>query len=95
MRVHYVLYYYNPVGYAFLPHCGGKRKFSDVKAYSLYFILTYKDKPFATTKRYLLVSVLIPTKHIGHIHFQNKIFISMRRTKNPLVIFIVLFFETG
>ena len=48
MRVHYVLYYYNPVGYAFLPHCGGKRKFSDVKAYSLYIILTYKSKPFET-----------------------------------------------
>ena len=95
MRVHYVLYYYNPVGYAFLPHCGGKRKFSDVKAYSLYFILTYKDKPFATTKKYLFVSVLIPTKHIGHIHFQSKISISMRRAKNPLVILIVLFFETG
>ena len=79
----------------FLPHYGGKMIFSDVKAYYLYFILTYKDKPFATTKRYLLVSVLVPTKHIGHIHFQNKIFISMRREKNPLVIFIVLFFETG
>ena len=88
--MHYVFYHYNPVGYAFLPHCGGKRKFSDVKAYSLYFILTYNDKPFSTKKRYLLVSVLVPTKHIGHIHFQNKIFISVRRTKNPLVIFMVL-----
>ena len=82
MRVHCVLYYYSPVGFDFLPHCGGKKKFNDVKDYSLYIILTYKVKPFeTTTKKYLLVSSNLPSKHIGH--FQIEIFISMRRTRKP------------
>ena len=80
-RVHCVLYYYNPVGYDFLPHCGGKRKFNDVEDQSLYIILTYKAKPIeTTTKKNLLVSSHLPSKHIGHRHFQIEIFISMRRT---------------
>ena len=73
-----------PVGYDCLPHCGGKRKLKDVKDYSLYIILTYKSKPFeTTTKKSLLVSSHLPSKHIGHRHFQIEIFISMRRTGKP------------
>ena len=55
-RVHCVLYYYSPVGYDFLPHCGGKWKFNDVKDQYLHIIFTYKANPFeTTTKKYLLV----------------------------------------
>ena len=43
--------YIPPDGYDFLPHFGGKRKFSDVKDYSLYIILTYKANPFETTTK--------------------------------------------
>ena len=47
-------------------------------------ILTYKAKPFeTTTKKYLLVSSHLPSKHIGQRNFQIEIFISMRRNGKP------------
>ena len=53
-------YYYSPDGYDYLPHCGGKRKFSDVKDYSLYIILTYKSKPSETTTTKEFTSFITP-----------------------------------